>query len=201
MSNVDATPALPVANNGPIGWIVLACRLIVGATFLYASLDKLAHPVAFAQSVHNYHLVPLALLHPFALLLPAVEATIGVALLVGFWRRGAALLGAVLVCFCLAEEEPVDHRFNVVHLVAIELNLLVHIVRTPIHAHADVARSADVFEHRLMVTFAIPDEGSQHLESGAGRHPQDAVDYLLRALPRDLAPALGAVGNAYPSIE
>ncbi len=102
MSNVDATPALPVANNGPIGWIVLACRLIVGATFLYASLDKLAHPVAFAQSVHNYHLVPLALLHPFALLLPAVEATIGVALLVGFWRRGAALLGAVLSVMFLA---------------------------------------------------------------------------------------------------
>ena len=102
MSNVDANPALPVANNGPIGWIVLACRLIVGATFLYASLDKLAHPVAFAQSVHNYHLVPLALLHPFALLLPAVEATIGVALLVGFWRRGAALLGVVLSVMFLA---------------------------------------------------------------------------------------------------
>lgn len=101
MNEQPAAGAGRAHANGAVAWIVLACRLIVGATFLYASLDKLAHPVAFAQSVHNYHLLPLSLLHPFALFLPALEATVGVALLAGFWRRGAALLGTVMAAMFL----------------------------------------------------------------------------------------------------
>ncbi len=78
------------------GLLVLLCRLIVGGVFIYASLDKLTHPQAFATVIHNYHLVPYALLHPVALLLPMVEFVLGSALVVGVGRRGAALLAALL---------------------------------------------------------------------------------------------------------
>ena len=79
------------------GFLVLVCRLVVGGVYIYASLDKLAHPQAFATVIHNYHLVPYALLHPVALLLPMTELVIGVALVVGWRRRGASLLAALLL--------------------------------------------------------------------------------------------------------
>jgi uncharacterized membrane protein YphA (DoxX/SURF4 family) len=83
--------------------LILSLRWAVGVTFLYASLDKLAHPAAFAQTIANYRLVPLPLLHPFALLLPVVEAVVGAALVLGWQRRGAALLAvAMLVMFIVA---------------------------------------------------------------------------------------------------
>ncbi len=76
------------------GMLVLACRLVVGGTFIYASLDKLTHPEAFAQAIHNYRMVPYSLLHVMAHLLPVLEIIVGVLLVVGFWQRGAALLTA-----------------------------------------------------------------------------------------------------------
>jgi len=79
------------------GMLVLLCRLIVGGVFIYASLDKLAHPQAFAEVIHHYRIVPYVLLHPSALLLPMVEFVVGVALILGLGRRGAALIMALLL--------------------------------------------------------------------------------------------------------
>lgn len=90
----------------PFSWaglLVLGCRLIVGCVFIYASLDKLQHPDAFAQAIHNYRMVPYALLHAMAMLLPILEMVTGVALVVGLWQRGAALLtGLLTVIFMVA---------------------------------------------------------------------------------------------------
>ncbi len=77
--------------------LALVCRLGVGGVFLYACLDKLTHPAAFATAIHNYHMVPLVLLHPFALLMPMVECVLGLALVFGVARRGAALLAVILL--------------------------------------------------------------------------------------------------------
>lgn len=91
------------ARRSGLSLLVLTLRWTVGITFLYASLDKLAHPAAFAQSIANYRLVPMPLLHPFAWLLPVVEAVVGAALVVGWQRRGAALLAVgMLVMFTVA---------------------------------------------------------------------------------------------------
>lgn len=87
----------------PGGLLVLLCRLAVGGVFIYASLDKFQHPGAFAQAIHNYRLVPYGLLHPMAYLLPALEMAAGAFLVLGIWRRGAALLaGLMAVVFIVA---------------------------------------------------------------------------------------------------
>ncbi|HPF71417.1 MAG TPA: MauE/DoxX family redox-associated membrane protein [Candidatus Krumholzibacteria bacterium] len=83
-------------------WLALGCRLAVGAVFLAACWDKLLHPQAFAEAVHHYRLVPYALLHPFAHLLPVLEAVVGVALVLGVLRRGAALLAGGLTLVFIA---------------------------------------------------------------------------------------------------
>lgn len=79
-----------------ISWLVLACRLAVGGVFLYAAWDKLLHPQAFAQAIHFYRLVPIPLLHSWAHLLPVLELVLGLALVLGVLRRGAALLAGLL---------------------------------------------------------------------------------------------------------
>jgi len=85
------------------GFVVLACRLFVGGIFIYASLDKLGHPQAFAQAISHYRIVPYPLLHLCAHLLPVVEFVAGSALVLGIGRRGAALLtGAMTLIFMAA---------------------------------------------------------------------------------------------------
>jgi len=83
-------------------WIVLVCRLVVGGVFLFAALDKLTHPAAFAQVIHHYRLVPEILLHPWAHFLPVLEIVVGAALVLGWWRRGAALLASGLTVIFMA---------------------------------------------------------------------------------------------------
>lgn len=83
--------------------VTLICRWIIGVIFIYASLDKLLHPDAFAQAIANYRMVPMPLLHAFAWFLPVLEAVAGLALIVGWQRRGAALLTAMMtVMFIVA---------------------------------------------------------------------------------------------------
>lgn len=84
-------------------WRILTHRVTLrlvglglGATFVYASLDKVAHPDRFADVVHDYELLPMFVTNAFALGMPWVEMTAGAALIVGVWRRGAGLLLAAL---------------------------------------------------------------------------------------------------------
>ncbi len=68
-----------------------AARLLLGGVFVYASLDKIAHPAAFARDVYNYQILPDALVHLAALVLPWLELFLGLCLITGFWLPGAAL--------------------------------------------------------------------------------------------------------------
>jgi uncharacterized membrane protein YphA (DoxX/SURF4 family) len=85
-----------------------ALGIALGAVFLYASLDKIAHPADFARIVYHYQLIgpsarlPPLLANTFALVLPWVEALTGVLLAAGLWRREAAIVAAaMLVAFLL----------------------------------------------------------------------------------------------------
>jgi uncharacterized membrane protein YphA (DoxX/SURF4 family) len=75
----------------------------IGGLFVYASLDKVARPDRFADIVNDYQMLPLIFINAFALAVPWIEMVAGAALLLGIWRRGAALLlSALTVAFMIA---------------------------------------------------------------------------------------------------
>jgi thiosulfate dehydrogenase [quinone] large subunit len=94
-------------------WALLPLRLFLGATFLYAGLQKLANPNFFraqspisiqAQLIAASHTSPLhaLLLHlirvaaPIGIVISFSEVAIGIGVLLGLWTRIAAIGGAIL---------------------------------------------------------------------------------------------------------
>jgi len=81
----------------------LLCRLALGGIFIYASLDKIAHPREFAKIIANYAILPDFLVTLPALVLPWLELAAGLCLVVGLWTRSSALLlSLLLLAFILA---------------------------------------------------------------------------------------------------
>jgi putative oxidoreductase len=72
-------------------------QIAVGAVFVAAAIPKIADPPAFAHMIYNYRLVPGALVNGLALLMPWLELLVGLFLILGVWRREAALLAALLL--------------------------------------------------------------------------------------------------------
>lgn len=84
-------------------WLSLVFRLIVGAVFVYAALDKIMHPDGFAKAVSNYRILPGSLINLVALFLPWLELLTGAALILGTKVEGASfLISGMLVVFLIA---------------------------------------------------------------------------------------------------
>ena len=85
------------------GMLLLAVRLLLGIYFLHAGIVKAIDPVDFLKSIRLYGLLPESppyFLNATAIALPWMEILCGLALIVGVWLRGAALLIAgMLVVF------------------------------------------------------------------------------------------------------
>jgi uncharacterized membrane protein YphA (DoxX/SURF4 family) len=79
------------------------CRLALGGLFIYASLDKIAHPREFAGIIANYAILPDFLVTLPALVLPWLELLAGLSLVSGLWVRSSAfLLSLLLLVFIVA---------------------------------------------------------------------------------------------------
>jgi uncharacterized membrane protein YphA (DoxX/SURF4 family) len=96
-------------------WALRLSAWVLGLTFAAAAWPKVADPPGFAQALHAYKLLPEGLLAPMALALPWLELVLALALIVGLWRRSAALLALLLLAvfaFALAVNlvrgNPVD---------------------------------------------------------------------------------------------
>ena len=92
----------------------------LGAVFVYASIDKIEQPREFARIVYHYRLIgPSASLgfvpaNAFSVALPWIEALTGLLLIVGVWRREAALTaGLLLVMFLVAVAWALAHGIDV----------------------------------------------------------------------------------------
>jgi uncharacterized membrane protein YphA (DoxX/SURF4 family) len=100
-------------------WLV---SIGLGAVFIYASVDKIAHPLDFARIVYRYRLAgPTAALgvvpaNTLAAVLPWLEALVGVLLVTGLWRReAAAIAGGLLVVFLVAVGYVMWQGIDVAH--------------------------------------------------------------------------------------
>ena len=80
--------------------VLTACRIVLGALFIWAALTKLPDMTAFAQDVANYRLLPAALVPFVASAVVGIELLAGIALLVGVMERpAAAVIAGLLVAF------------------------------------------------------------------------------------------------------
>ncbi|MFM7774898.1 MAG: DoxX family protein [Candidatus Kapaibacterium sp.] len=78
-------------------------RLVVGAVFIGYGIDKIVAPKDFAHSILNYQILPPPAVNILALLLPWIEVTGGMMLIIGIRLRASAfLLGTLLVTFIVA---------------------------------------------------------------------------------------------------
>lgn len=78
-------------------------RLLFGAIFIAASLDKILHPAAFAQVIYNYQILPDTMINLTAVLLPWIELVLGLLIIPGLWLSGALVTAnALLVAFSSA---------------------------------------------------------------------------------------------------
>ncbi len=72
-------------------------RLLLGALFIYASVDKIANPQTFAQAIFNYQILPDYLINIIALLLPWVELLSGCCLIINRWVSGSSFIITILL--------------------------------------------------------------------------------------------------------
>ncbi len=95
---------LAISGNGSLrsSPILFFSRLILGGLFIYASYDKILNPLAFAQIIHNYRLVPPSLINFPAMVIPWIEFIAGVLLIIGFRARGADLIIAGMLVVYIA---------------------------------------------------------------------------------------------------
>lgn len=77
-------------------WLVLAFRTVVGGVFLWAGMLKALDPLAFARGIEAYRVFPRSAAFFLALVLPYIELACGALLVVGLFRKPAALLAAGL---------------------------------------------------------------------------------------------------------
>ena len=84
--------------------VALLIRLGLGLLFVVASADKLLHPGEFVQIILNYHLVSQGPAVWAAALLPWLELSCGLALILNRAASGAALLITAMLAVFLAAE-------------------------------------------------------------------------------------------------
>ncbi len=77
-------------------WFLLILRVVLGGVFVYAGTLKLVHPLAFADSIATFQLLPPQLINVVALSLPPFEIIVGAMLLFGIFQRQAAFSLLVL---------------------------------------------------------------------------------------------------------
>ncbi len=70
-------------------WII---RLVLGVTFIYASLHKIVHPAQFAKIIYGYDVFPEILINILAIWVPFLEIVAGICLIAGFFPAPALLI-------------------------------------------------------------------------------------------------------------
>lgn len=76
--------------------LITVLRIILGAVLLFAGIAKLGSFSVFVTDVTSYQMLPTALIKPISYLLVSAEITLGIALSIGYFPRGAGILASLL---------------------------------------------------------------------------------------------------------
>lgn len=76
--------------------LVTVLRIILGTILFFAGIAKLTNFSAFVTVVVSYQMLPTALVKPISYLLVSAEITLGIALSIGYFSRGAGILASLL---------------------------------------------------------------------------------------------------------
>ncbi|OFV83157.1 MAG: hypothetical protein A2Y78_02275 [Acidobacteria bacterium RBG_13_68_16] len=77
--------------------------LVLGGIFLYAAHAKIFDPRPLVTIIWNYSILPPGPVNLMAIYMPWMELVVGIALVTGFKRRGAALCSTgLLIAFMVA---------------------------------------------------------------------------------------------------
>jgi len=91
-------------------YLVLVLRFVLAAVFIYAALQKIGRPLAFADEIRMYRIIGIGpALYIMAIALPWIELLCGLSLMTGILMRGSALILLV---------------FNAVFLVAVSVRTM-----------------------------------------------------------------------------
>jgi uncharacterized membrane protein YphA (DoxX/SURF4 family) len=75
----------------------LLLRLLLGGFFVFASLDKIASPAAFAKIIYQWQVIGPVPSNLVAVTLPWIELVAGLLLIAGVWKCESALVIALLL--------------------------------------------------------------------------------------------------------
>lgn len=76
--------------------VLAICRIMLALVFIFAALGKIANQQELADAVAAFKLLPITWTNVFAIILPWVELTVGLALLSGCQLRQAAVLAILM---------------------------------------------------------------------------------------------------------
>lgn len=84
-------------------YLTMLFRLVVGITFIWASVYKIIEPGDFAKSIWFYHMVPGVAINILAIILPWLELICGVCLIFGVFYRGSVVwINVMMIVFIIA---------------------------------------------------------------------------------------------------
>lgn len=78
-------------------YLLVCTRFGLGSIFIASSIMKIIHPAEFSNIIHNYQILPDSMVNLAAIILPWLEALLGVLMLFGIWLPGATVLVNLLL--------------------------------------------------------------------------------------------------------
>jgi uncharacterized membrane protein YphA (DoxX/SURF4 family) len=82
-------------------YLQIVIRIVIGAVFIYASVNKLFNPADFAKAILRYDMAPLFVVNIMAIILPWVEFSVGILLIFGIMKKPVSILAAISLIFFL----------------------------------------------------------------------------------------------------
>ena len=100
--------------NSVFIYLIFSFRVILGIIWIWASINKIQDPAAFARAIDNYHFIPFGLENAIAIFLPWLELIIGIFLISGILVNGASFISSsLLFLFIILITQAILRGFNI----------------------------------------------------------------------------------------